>query len=49
MGIVTWMNLKAEFATKIDKIYFAPIDDLAYARNSSTGYCREGSARKSSF
>jgi len=31
-GIVTWMNLKAEFATKIDKIYCAPIDDLALAQ-----------------
>ncbi|MGD0229588.1 MAG: FAD-binding oxidoreductase [Syntrophorhabdales bacterium] len=32
MGIVTWMNLKVEFATKMDKIYFAPVDDLAYAQ-----------------
>ncbi len=32
MGIVTWMNLKIEFETKIDKIYCAPIDDLAYAQ-----------------
>jgi FAD/FMN-containing dehydrogenase len=32
MGIVTWMNLKIEFATKIDKIYCAPIEDLAYVQ-----------------
>ena len=31
-GIVTWMNLKVEFATKIDKVYCAPIDDLALAQ-----------------
>ena len=31
-GIVTWMNLKVEFQTKIDKIYCAPIDDLALAQ-----------------
>ncbi len=31
-GIVTWLNLKVEWASKIDKIYFAPIDDLAYAQ-----------------
>ena len=33
MGIVTWMNLKIEFAPKIDKIYFAAVDDLAYAQD----------------
>lgn len=33
MGIVTWMNLKSEFATKIDKIYCAPVDDLAYVQD----------------
>ncbi len=32
MGIVTWMNLKIEFNTKIDKIYCAPIEDLGYAQ-----------------
>ena len=32
LGIVTWMNLKIEFTTKIDKIYCAPVDDLAYAQ-----------------
>jgi FAD/FMN-containing dehydrogenase len=32
-GIVTWMNLKAEFATKIDKILCAPVDDLALAQD----------------
>jgi hypothetical protein len=31
-GIVTWMNLKIEFATKMDKIFCAPIDDLALAQ-----------------
>ena len=31
MGIVTWMSLKIESIPKIDKIYFAPIDDLPYA------------------
>ena len=33
MGIVTWMNLKIEFATKIDKIYFAAVENLAYAQD----------------
>ena len=31
MGIVTWMNVKLESVTKIDKIYFAPVKDLSYA------------------
>ena len=31
MGIVTWMSLKIESIPKIDKILFAPVDDLAYA------------------
>jgi ribosomal protein S16 len=33
MGIVTWMSLKIEHKTKIDKIYFAPVSDLTYANN----------------
>ncbi len=33
MGIVTWMSAKIEHETKIDKIYFAPIEDLAYAQD----------------
>jgi len=33
MGIVTWMSMKIEHKTKIDKIYFAPVDDLTYANN----------------
>ena len=32
MGVVTWVNLKIESIPKIDKIYFAPVDDLAYAQ-----------------
>jgi FAD/FMN-containing dehydrogenase len=32
MGVVTWTNLKIMFATKKDKVFFAPIDDLAYAQ-----------------
>ncbi len=32
MGIVTWMNLKIEFETTIDKIYCAPVEDLAYVQ-----------------
>ena len=32
-GVVTWMNLKIEFATKIDKIFCAPIEDLALAQD----------------
>ena len=32
MGVVTWTNLKIMFATKRDKVFFAPIDDLAYAQ-----------------
>jgi hypothetical protein len=31
MGIVTWANLKIESIPKIDKIFFAPVDDLPYA------------------
>ena len=31
MGIVTWTNLKIMHATKIDKVFFAPVNDLAYA------------------
>jgi hypothetical protein len=31
MGIVTWTSLKAESIPKIDKIFFAPVEDLAYA------------------
>ncbi len=31
MGIVTWMSLKIESIPKIDKILFAPVDDLNYA------------------
>ena len=29
MGVVTWTNLKIMFNTKKDKVFFAPIDDLA--------------------
>jgi FAD/FMN-containing dehydrogenase len=32
MGVVTWTNLKIMFATKMDKVFFAPIEDLAYAQ-----------------
>jgi FAD/FMN-containing dehydrogenase len=31
MGVVTWTNLKIESIPKMDKILFAPIDDLGYA------------------
>jgi FAD/FMN-containing dehydrogenase len=31
MGIVTWTNLKVAFKTKMDKVFFAPVYDLAYA------------------
>ncbi len=30
MGIVTWANLKIESIPKIDKVYFAALDDLDY-------------------
>jgi len=30
-GVVTWTNLKMESIPKIDKILFAPVDDLTYA------------------
>ncbi len=30
-GVVTWTNLKMESIPKMDKILFAPVDDLAYA------------------
>ena len=33
MGVVTWTNLKIESIPKMDKILFAPIDDLDYAIN----------------
>ncbi len=32
MGVVTWTNLKIAFATKKDKVFFAPVEDLAYAQ-----------------
>jgi FAD/FMN-containing dehydrogenase len=32
MGVVTWTNLKIMFATKKDKVFFAPVDDLAYVQ-----------------
>ncbi len=32
MGVVTWVNLKIESIPKIDKVYFAAVDDLAYAQ-----------------
>jgi FAD/FMN-containing dehydrogenase len=32
MGVVTWTNLKIMFATKMDKVFFAPIHDLEYAQ-----------------
>ena len=32
MGVVTWTNLKIMFETKMDKVFFAPIDDLGYAQ-----------------
>ncbi len=31
MGAVTWTNLKIMFQTKKDKVFFAPVNDLAYA------------------
>jgi len=33
MGIVTWISMKIEHKTKIDKIFFAPVEDLEYANN----------------
>jgi FAD/FMN-containing dehydrogenase len=32
MGVVTWTNLKIMWGTKKDKVFFAPVDDLAYAQ-----------------
>lgn len=32
LGVVTWTNLKIESIPKIDKIFFAAVDDLAYAQ-----------------
>ena len=32
MGVVTWANLKIESIPKIDKVFLAPVDDLAYAQ-----------------
>ncbi|MGA2466069.1 MAG: FAD-binding oxidoreductase [Thermodesulfobacteriota bacterium] len=31
MGVVTWANLKIESVPKVDKVFFAPVNDLAYA------------------
>jgi FAD/FMN-containing dehydrogenase len=31
MGVVTWANFKIEYMPKMDKILFAPVDDLNYA------------------
>jgi FAD/FMN-containing dehydrogenase len=33
MGVVTWANLKIESIPKIDKVFLAPVDDLAYAQD----------------
>ena len=33
MGIVTWISMKIEHKTKIDKMFFAPVEDLTYANN----------------
>jgi FAD/FMN-containing dehydrogenase len=33
MGVVTWTNLKMESIPKIDKVLFAPIEDLDYVTN----------------
>jgi hypothetical protein len=32
MGVVTWVNLKIESIPKMDKVFLAPVDDLAYAQ-----------------
>jgi hypothetical protein len=32
LGVVTWVNLKIESIPRIDKIFLAPVDDLAYAQ-----------------
>jgi hypothetical protein len=32
LGVVTWTNLKIESIPKMDKIFLAPIDDLAYVQ-----------------
>lgn len=32
MGVVTWVNLKIESIPRIDKVFLAPVDDLAYAQ-----------------
>ena len=32
MGIVTWMSIKVETKTVIDKVFFAPVEDLDYAQ-----------------
>jgi len=31
MGVVTWANVKIESIPRIDKIFFAPVEDLPYA------------------
>jgi FAD/FMN-containing dehydrogenase len=31
MGVVTWSHIKIEWMPKIDKIFFAPVQDLTYA------------------
>ncbi|HHU76804.1 MAG TPA: FAD-binding oxidoreductase [Firmicutes bacterium] len=33
MGVVAWMSAKIEHETKIDKIFLAPIEDLAYGQS----------------
>jgi hypothetical protein len=32
MGVVTWTNLKIESIPKMDKVLFAPVDDLSHAQ-----------------
>jgi FAD/FMN-containing dehydrogenase len=31
MGVVTWANLKIEYKPKVDKVLFAPVNNLSYA------------------
>lgn len=33
MGVLTWTNLKIESIPKIDKVYFAAVNDLSYAQD----------------
>jgi hypothetical protein len=47
MGVVTWTNLKIESIPRMDKVLFAPVEDLELAIQFLHPSCRAGSAKRS--